>query len=302
MPQAQANGISIEYESFGRASDPTILLIMGFSAQMTMWPLAFCQGLAAKGFRVIRFDNRDIGKSTHLTNLGTPNVQEAMMKLFSGQPAAAPYSLDDMAKDSVGLLDSLGIASAHIVGASMGGMIAQIVAAKHPKHTLSLVSIMSTTGNRSLPQAKPEAIAAITTPPASTSREDRIAAGMKAWRVIGSPGYPATDEELREVVTLATDRVPYEPTGVARQLVAIVAAEPRNEILKSVRCPALVIHGGDDPLVPVEGGKDTAASIPGAQLVIVPGMAHDFTNALVPIYLEHVGNFVAQVERARKAA
>jgi pimeloyl-ACP methyl ester carboxylesterase len=302
MPQVQANGIAIEYESFGRESDPAILMIMGFAAQLTMWPVAFCKGLAERGFRVIRFDNRDIGKSTHLANLGTPNVPEAMMKMMSGQPVTAPYQLDDMAKDSVSLLDALGIANAHIVGASMGGMIAQLVAAKHPKHTRSLVSIMSTTGNRSLPQAKPEAMAAITVPPASDSREDRIAAGMKAWRVIGSPGFPATDDELRESVTESVDRVPYDPAGVARQLLAIVAAPPRNDMLKNVTCPALVIHGADDPLVPVEGGKDTAASIPGCKLVIVPGMAHDFTEALVPIYLEHVGGFVTQAERARKAA
>jgi len=302
MPQAQANGITIEYESFGRAGDPTVLLIMGLGGQMTMWPVAFCKGLAERGFRVIRFDNRDIGKSTHLTNLGTPNVPEAMMKLMSGQPFAAPYHLEDMAQDAAALLDALGIENAHIVGASMGGMIAQIVAAKHPKHTRSLVSIMSTTGNRSLPQAKPEAMAALMTPPASDSREDRIAAGMKVWRVIGSPGYPATDDELREAVTREIDRVPYDPAGFARQFVAIVAATPRNDILKSVTCPALVIHGAADPLVPVEGGKDTAASIPGAQLTIVPGMAHDFTDALVPIYLEHVGAFVTRVERTGKAA
>jgi len=302
MPQAQANGITLEYESFGRASDPAVLLIMGFSAQMTMWPVAFCKGLAERGFRVVRFDNRDIGKSTHLTNLGAPNVPEAMMKMMSGQPVAAPYQLEDMAKDSVALLDALGIDSAHIVGASMGGMIAQIVAAKHPKHTRSLVSIMSTTGNRSLPQAKPEAMAAITVPPASDSREDRIAAGMKAWRVIGSPAYPATDAELLESVSAMVDRVPYEPTGIARQLLAIVAAAPRNDLLKALKAPALVLHGADDPLLPVECGKDTAASIPGAKLEILPGVAHDFTDALVPVYLEHVGSFVTEVERARKAA
>ncbi len=302
MAQAQANGITLEYDSFGRAGDPTILLIMGFSAQMIMWPVAFCRGLAERGFRVIRFDNRDVGKSTHLTNLGAPNVPEAMMKMMSGQTVTAPYHLEDMAQDSVALLDALGVENAHIVGASMGGMIAQIVAAKHPKHARSLVSIMSTTGNRSLPQAKPEAMAAITTPPASDSREDRIAAGVKALRVIGSPGYPATDAELREAVIANIDRVPYDPAGVGRQLLAIVAATPRNDILKNVMCPALVIHGADDPLIPVEGGKDTAASIPGAKLTIVPGMAHDFTDALVPIYLEHVGGFAAQVERARKAA
>lgn len=301
MPQISANGISIEYESFGRETDPTVLLIMGFSAQMTMWPVKFCEGLAAKGFRVIRFDNRDVGKSTHLSHFGAPNVPELMAKLVSGQPVAAPYQLDDMAADAVGLLKALDIPHAHIVGASMGGFITQIVAARYPHHTLSMVSIMSSTGNRSLPQGKPEALAAITQPPASNSREDRIAAGMRAWRVIGSPGYPATDDELREIVSREVDRVPYDPAGVARQMAAIVAAAPRNEILKSVSCPALVIHGGDDPLVPLEGGKDTAASIPGCRLVVVPRMAHDFTNALVPVYLEHVGGFLEEVERRRKA-
>ncbi len=302
MPKIRANGIDIEYESFGRQGGPTVLLIMGFAAQLTMWPVAFCEGLAAKGFRVIRFDNRDIGKSTHLAHLGAPNVQEAMTKMMTGEPVIAPYQLDDMATDSVGLLKALDIPQAHIVGASMGGMIAQIVAAKHPHSTRSLVSIMSTTGNRSLPQGKPEALAAITQPPASNSREDRIAAGMKAWRVIGSPGYPATDDELRAAVARDVDRVPYDPAGIARQLVAIVAAPPRNEILKNVCSPALVIHGADDPLVPVEGGKDTAASIPGCKLVIVPGMAHDFTNAIVPVYLGHVGGFLVDVERSGRAA
>lgn len=302
MPQVSSNGLMFEYESFGRVSDPAVLLIMGFSAQMTMWPVAFCEGLAAKGFRVIRFDNRDIGKSTHLTHLGAPDVPQAMADMMSGKPVSAPYQLDDMAADATGILKALDVPRAHIVGASMGGFIAQIVAAKYPHQTLSLVSIMSSTGNRSLPQAKPEAMAAITQPPASNSRDDRIAAGMRAWRIIGSPGYPATDGELRTNVERDVDRVPYDPAGVGRQLVAILAAPPRNELLKSVRCPALVLHGADDPLVPVEGGKDTAASIAGAKLVIVPGMAHDFTNALLPVFLEHVGGFLAEVERARGAA
>jgi pimeloyl-ACP methyl ester carboxylesterase len=299
MAQAKANGIAIEYESFGGESDPVILLIMGFSAQLIMWPVALCERLASKGFRVIRFDNRDIGKSTHLSQLGAPNIGEAMMKLMSGQPVAAPYLLDDMAKDAVGLLDALGIKCAHIVGASMGGMIAQIVAAKYPERTISLTSIMSTTGKRDLPQAKPEAMAALTTPPASDSREDRIAQGMKTWRVIGSPGFPATEEELRATVEASVDRVPYDPAGVGRQLLAIVASPPRNDILKTLKAPAQVIHGEADPLVPVEGGKDTAASIPGAKLTLVPGMAHDFTQALLPIYLKHIGDFVQSVEKAK---
>lgn len=300
MPQVKANGIDIEYESFGRSSDPAILLIMGFSAQMTMWPASLCEGLAAQGFRVIRFDNRDVGKSTHLLHLGAPNPMEAMAKLMSGQKVMdAPYMLDDMAADAVGLLDALDIRDAHIVGASMGGMIAQLVAAKHGSRARSLVSIMSTTGRRDLPPAKPEAMSVLVTPPKSTSREDRIEQGKKIWRTIGSPGYPATEEELDRIVQFQVDRVPYEPTGAARQLYAIVVAEPRNEVLKNVKCPALVIHGADDPLIPVEGGKDTAASIPGAELVIVPGMAHDFTEALVPIYLKHIGGFVSSVEKAR---
>jgi pimeloyl-ACP methyl ester carboxylesterase len=302
MPQVKANGLDIEYESFGRESDPAILLIMGFSAQMTMWPTALCQGLADLGFRVIRFDNRDVGKSTHLLGKGAPNPMEAMAKIMSGQPVTmAPYTLDDMAADAVGVLDALGIERAHIVGASMGGMIAQLVAAKHGDRAKSLVSIMSTTGRRDLPPAKPEAMAVLVTPPASTSREDRIEAGKKIWRTIGSPGYPASEEELDRVVQFEVDRVPYEPTGAARQLFAIVVAQPRNDVLKNVRCPALVIHGADDPLIPVEGGKDTAASIPGAQLVIVPGMAHDFTAALVPVYLKHIGGFVSSVEKAKAA-
>ncbi len=302
MPQVRANGLDFEYESFGRDSDPVILLIMGFSGQLTMWPEALCRGLAAKGFRVIRFDNRDVGKSTHLLDRGTPNMGELMAALMSGQQATAPYLLSDMADDAAGLLKALGIKQAHIVGASMGGMIAQLVAANHADVTKSVVSIMSTTGRRDLPQATPEAMAALMTPPASTGREDRIAAAIRTFRTIGSPGYPATDDEIRAFAAREVDRVPYEPTGIARQMAAIVASPPRNDVLKNVRAPALVIHGADDPLVPVDGGKDTAASIPGAELEIVPGMAHDFTEALVPVYLKLIGDFVSKAEARAKAA
>ena len=301
MPQVKANGIDIEYETFGRKTDPAILLIMGFSGQLTMWPLKLCSGLAERGFYVIRFDNRDVGKSTYLSQLGVPNVGETMMRVMSGQKVDAPYLLDDMAADAVGLLDALGIASAHIVGASMGGMIAQIVAAKYPQKTRSLVSIMSTTGRRDLPPAKPEAMAALTTPPASESREDRIAAGRRIWKTIGSPGFPPTEGELVESIEREIDRVPYNPAGPARQLVAILASEPRCDMLKNVRAPSMVIHGAEDPLVPVEGGKDTAACIPGCELVIVPGMAHDFTNSLMTVLLETIGNFISGVERKQAA-
>jgi pimeloyl-ACP methyl ester carboxylesterase len=302
MPQVKANGIDIEFESFGRDADPAILLIMGFSAQLTIWPDALCQGLAAKGFRVIRFDNRDVGKSTHLLDKGAPDLKALIGKAMAGQPLEVPYSLDDMAADAAGLLKAIGVDRAHIVGASMGGMIAQLVAINHPAATKSLISIMSTTARRGLPPAKPEAMAALAKQPASTGREDLIAAAIDFWRTVGSPGYAASAAELRAKAERNVDRVPYEPTGFARQMAAIIAAPPRNDKLASVRAPTLVIHGADDPLIPPEGGKDTAASIPGAELAVVPGMAHDFTDALVPVYLRLIGDFVAKVEARAKAA
>lgn len=301
MPQAKANGITIEYESFGRESDPAILLIMGFAAQMILWPTKMCEDLAAGGFRVIRFDNRDIGKSTHLSQLGAANPMEAMMKRMSGQPVTAPYALDDMAQDAASLLDALGIKRAHIVGASMGGMIAQLVAAKHPGHTLSLTSIMSTTGRADLPPGKPEAMAALSTPPASGSREDRIAAGMRVATALASPGFPTSEADMRRDVEAAVDRVPFDPDGVARQLLAIVAAPARNDLLKTVKAPTQVIHGADDPILTIEGGKDTADSIPGAKLHVIPGMAHDFAAGLVPIYVKLIGDFAQSVEKAKAA-
>ncbi len=296
MPQVRANGIDVEYESFGRESDPVILLIMGLGGQLTLWPETFCRGLAARGFRVIRFDNRDVGKSTHVIAAGAPDIAALMAKTMAGGAAETPYALDDMANDALGLLDALGVERAHIVGASMGGMIAQLVAAHHPARTRSLVSIMSSTGRRDLPPGRPEAMAVLMTPLASDSREDRIAAAMRTWRVIGSPGYPATDAELRADAERDIDRVPYEPTGMTRQMAAALVAPPRNDILKSVTAPTLVIHGADDPLVPVQAGEDTAGSVPGAELIIVPGMGHDITATLTPVLQKHVGDFVDRVE------
>lgn len=296
MAQVKANGLEIEYESFGRDSDPAVLLVMGFGAQLTLWQTSFCQALADKGFRVIRFDNRDVGKSTHMLDAGTPDIAALMGALMTGGPVNAPYSLDDMAADAAALLSALGIKQAHIVGASMGGMIAQLIAINHPENTKSLVSIMSTTGRRDLPPGTPEATAALMTPPQSSSREHRIEASLRTWRALGSPGFPATEAELRAGAERDADRVPYEPTGVARQFAAILASPPRNEMLAGLKIPALVIHGANDPIIHVDAGKDTAASIPGAELIIVPGMAHDFTELLTPVYLKHVGDFVQKVE------
>jgi pimeloyl-ACP methyl ester carboxylesterase len=299
MPPVKANGLSFEVESFGRERDPAILLIMGFSAQMTLWPLELCEGLAASGYRVIRFDNRDVGKSEKLDRLGRVNAMEAMMKAASGQPVIAPYQIADMAADSVGILDALDVADAHIVGASMGGMIAQVVALNYPHKTRSLVSIMSSTSRPGLPPGKPEAMAVLMTPPAS-DREGRIAQMMNAWRVIGSqPIYASSEAELRATAEAAVDRAPFYPEGIARQLVGIMASPPRHELLKNVKAPTLVIHGADDPLVNVEAGKDTAASIPGARLKIISGMGHDFTQKLVPVFLREIADFTAEVDAKR---
>jgi pimeloyl-ACP methyl ester carboxylesterase len=299
MPQIKANGLSFEYETFGDRKNPVIQLIMGFSAQMTMWPVELCQGLADRGYHVLRFDNRDVGLSQKIVSNVEVNVMDAFMKAASGQPITTPYQLNDMAADAVGILDALGIDKAHIVGASMGGMIAQLVAINHPNKARSLVSIMSTTGRRDLPPSKPEAMAVLTQP-APAEREARIEHTMKVWRIIGSqPVYASSDDELRRIATANVDRAPYDPAGIARQLVGILASPPRNEMLKNVKLPALVIHGTDDPLVNPEGGKDTAASIPGARLRMIPGMGHDFTSKLVPVYLREISDFVAEVD-ARK--
>lgn len=303
MPQIKANGLSFEYDSFGKAGDPAVLFIMGFASQMTAWPEALMKAIAGDGFHVIRFDNRDIGKSQYLDHLGVPDVMAAMGSLMTGIPfTGAPYTLNDMAKDAAGVLGALNIRNAHIVGASMGGMIAQLVAINHPAVTRSLTSIMSTTGNPAMPQATPEAMTALLTPPADTSRETRITHGMNMWRVIGSPGYAASDAELRATLTQFVDRAPYHPEGISRQLCAILASPPRNAMLKNLRMPAMVLHGMDDPLIRVESGRDTAASIPGCRLVEVPGMGHDFTNALVPVYHKHISAFLKDAEARAKAA
>jgi pimeloyl-ACP methyl ester carboxylesterase len=296
LPNVRANGIDIEYESFGRLSDPAILMIMGVTAPMINWPDSLCRGLAAKGFRVIRFDNRDIGRSTHLEALGRPDLAALIAEATAGRPVAAPYGLEDMAADAVGLLDALDIPQAHIVGASMGGMIAQLVAIHHPERARSLVSIMSTTGRPEVSRPTPEAFAALLSQPASLAREDRIARGVKVWRVIGSPGFAASDEELAEFVGRVVDYAPYDPGGMVRQLAAVLAAQPRNDRLRSATAPTLVIHGDADPLVPLTGGQDTAESIPGAELFVIEGAGHDIFEQLVPIYVKAIGEFAARVE------
>jgi pimeloyl-ACP methyl ester carboxylesterase len=280
MPNTTANGITIEYEDYGDKAASPILLIMGLGGQLTLWPIELVDALVARGFRVIRFDNRDIGLSTKFDSAGMPDMASIMMSAMIGEKPKTPYSLDDMASDAVGLLDALGIDRAHIVGASMGGMIAQLVAATYPQQTLSLTSIMSTTGNPAVPQAQAQAMAVLTSRPTGADAATMIDFTIKSAGVIGSPAYPADVERLRKRATADFQRS-FSPMGVARQMAAIVAGGDRRARLANVVAPTLVIHGDADPLVPVEGGKDTAASIKGAELLVIPGMGHDLPVQLV---------------------
>ena len=280
MPQIAANGVTLEYEAYGDPANPPLLLVMGLGAQLTLWPIELVEALVARGIYVIRYDNRDIGLSSKFTGAGVPELPAVFMALMSGKVPALPYTLADMADDAAALLTALGIDKAHIVGASMGGMIAQLVAINHPARVLSLTSIMSTTGNPTLPQAKPEAMAALMERPTTAELTDILALGLRISRAIGSPAYPAPEDRLRARIERDFRRS-FHPTGPARQMAAIVADGDRRERLKAVTAPTLVIHGEDDPLVPVEGGKDTAAAIPGAKLLTIPGMGHDLPLELV---------------------
>ncbi len=281
MPQITANGIQIEYETHGDPKNPPLLLVMGLGAQLTLWPIELVDALVARGYYVIRHDNRDIGLSQKFSQHGVPNFKRvALMQMFGLKPRT-PYTLADMAADAAGLLDALGIAKAHVVGASMGGMIVQLMGINHPDKLLSITSIMSTTGNRRVPPAKPEAMKALLNrAPAGATLDQVMPIGLHVSRAIGSPGYPASEDRLRANITRDYTRS-YFPEGAARQISAIVADGDRRKRLKAVKAPTLVIHGVDDPLVPVEGGRDTAAHIPGAKLLEVPGMGHDLPLELV---------------------
>ena len=281
MPRIQANGIELEYVIDGAADARPLLAIMGLGAQLIRWPQGFVDRLAARGFRVIRFDNRDVGLSEKFEAAGRPDLPAIMAARAAGQAPPVAYTLDDMARDAAGLLDALGIDKAHIVGASMGGMIAQLVAADHPHKTLTLTSIFSTTGHPDLPPATPEAMTRLTLP-APDPREDLeayVAHSIASSRIMGSPGYPATDEKLRAEAIATVERC-YYPVGFARQYAAIVASGNRRERVRKITAPTTVIHGTDDPLVPVSGGRDTAANIPGAVWVEFPGMGHDIPTEL----------------------
>jgi pimeloyl-ACP methyl ester carboxylesterase len=269
---ARANGIELCYEIFGDAGAEPMLLIMGLGAQMIHWDDDFCRQLAARGFRVIRFDNRDIGKSSKLSGGKRLGALEMLKLRFLKIPVDAPYRLRDMAEDTVGLMDALGIQSAHLVGASMGGMIAQEVAISFPRRVRSLTSIMSTTGDPKVPAPTREAMAVLMAPPPAT-KDEYFSRYAQTWKVLRVGSFPQ-DEALDRARAERTYERGLNPAGVGRQLRAIMASGSRKERLAAVKAPTLVIHGTVDPLVRPEGGKDTAASIPGAKLLMVEGMGH----------------------------
>jgi pimeloyl-ACP methyl ester carboxylesterase len=293
MPRARANGIELEYETFGQPSARPLVLIMGLGAQMILWDEEFCAALAARDFFVVRFDNRDIGLSTHLDDAEVPNVWTAIQRSMTNQPVDAPYTLAEMADDTVYLMAALGLERAHVVGASMGGMIAQTLAIRHPERLLTLTSIMSTTGNPEVPPATPDAMRVLMTP-VPPEREAYIERSVASWRVIGSPGFPFDEARIRRRAGRSFDRAFY-PAGVARQLVAIIASGNRKEALRSVTTPTLVIHGDADPLARIEGGRDTAAAVPGAQLLIIEGMGHDLPRGAWPRIIDAIDAHASKV-------
>lgn len=295
--KTSANGIQLEVEDTGTGLNaqglprPAVLLVMGLGMQLVAWPPAFVQGLVDGGFRVLRFDNRDIGLSQHFDHLGVPNVLWQGLKYRLGLRLVPPYSLEDMAADALGVLDALKIPQAHVVGLSMGGMIAQRLALRAPARVLSLCSIMSSSGARGLPAASPQVTRALLSRPAGSGMQAAIDHTVKLFKTIGSPSFPMDDAQLRERVTAATQRS-FHPAGIPRQMMAIMADTGRAQALASVATPTLVLHGKADPLVPFACGEDTARRIPGARLVGIEGMGHDLApgvvERLLPPLLSHL--------------
>ena len=275
MARAHVNSLQLEYESFGDPAATPLLLLMGLSYQMIEWDDDLCALIADRGFWVTRFDNRDVGLSTKLETLGTPDL-----KTMLAGTATPPYSLDDMADDAVGILETLGVGAAHVVGVSMGGMIAQLIAIHHQERVLSLTSIMSTVGGPNVVQAEPSVGAALLAPPGRT-RKERVEQSLANRRLIFGTGMPFDEDRARRKAERAVDRCFY-PDGVRRQIAAIFAAPDRTAALGELTTPTLVIHGENDPLVPPANGRQTEAALPGARLIMVPGMGHALPEQVWP--------------------
>jgi pimeloyl-ACP methyl ester carboxylesterase len=298
MPEqtANVNGIEIAYEAFGDPSDPPLLLIMGLATQMIGWPEELCEMFVSRGFHVIRFDNRDVGRSTHLRGGRRPKVMRAMAG-FAKDPA---YTLEDMADDTFGLLDHLGIEAAHLVGASMGGMIAQTMAIRRPERVLSLASIMSTTGSRRAGMPRLRALAVLLRR-APRDRDSYVEYVARTFRIIGSPGYDRDEDWVRRLAADSYDRG-VDRGGPGRQIVAIQASGDRTPALARLRRPTVVIHGKEDPLIPIRAGRATARAIPGAELIEMDGMGHDLPRELWPRIVDAVAHNAASSVATEPAA
>jgi pimeloyl-ACP methyl ester carboxylesterase len=283
--------LNIAYERMGEIDAPPVLLIMGVGAQMISWPDGFCTALVQHGLHIIRFDNRDAGHSSHLSNALVPNLPAVLR----GDLSSVSYTLSDMAADAIGLLDVLEINNAHLVGASMGGAIAQTVAIEYPHRVRSLTSIMSTTGDIKVGQASPETMKMIFSGATPVTRQEVIDRQVNAFRVVGSPGFPLNPELVAENAARAYDRG-YDPVGVARQAIASVASGDRTELLHHLNKPTLVIHGLDDTMCDVSGGRATAAAIPKSKLVLIKGMGHSLPDALWQELADHIAGIVMMGE------
>lgn len=291
MARARSNGIELEYEVIGNPTDPPLLLIMGLGGQLITWDDEFVLGLARRGHFVIRYDNRDVGLSTRFDAVSVPPVLELLAKTRAGEPVEVPYRLRDMAHDAAGLLDHLELEAAHVVGASMGGMIAQSLALEHPQRVHSLVSIMSSTGNPELPPAKPEAMARLMLP-APPERASYIEHMLASQRVMSGSGFPFDVEAGRRLAGRLFDRGFY-PAGAARQIAAVLSSGSRKDALTRLRVPTLVIHGIEDPLVPVEAGVDTHDAIPGSELLLIDGLGHNLPRGVWPTVIDAIQKHVA---------
>lgn len=294
MARVQVNGLELEVEVFNPGGEP-LLLIMGLGAQLVHWPRGFCEGLAQEGFEVIRFDNRDIGRSTWLDHLGVPDVRGLLARRWLGLSARSPYSLQDMADDAAGLLTALGHAEAHVVGASMGGMIGQLVALHHPRRVRSFVSIMSSPGSRRHSVPQPQALRALFAP-MPQDRAGRIDQAVKLYRVISGPGFPFDEAEARALANEAMDRG-YHPQGFMRHFAAIAASPDRTASLRQIAAPTTVIHGTLDPLVRPAAGLATARAIPNARLQWVAGMGHMMPPATWPTVIQAIADNARRATR-----
>ncbi|MGB0920730.1 MAG: alpha/beta fold hydrolase [Alphaproteobacteria bacterium] len=302
MPTTNVRGVEIAYETTGNPADPALLIIMGLGSQLVHWPDELVDGLAARGYFVIRPDNRDVGLSQKFTDKGVPDLPQLMMDMAAGKNPEGPYTVSDMAADAVGVLDALGIDKAHIMGVSMGGMIVQHIAAEFPDRVKTLIPIMTTTGAPGLSAATPEAMGALLTPATSSAREDVLARNREVRHIIGSPGYPSDNARIDDYAGRAYDRC-YHPEGQARQMAAVVSSGPRHELIAGIKTPTLVIHGVDDPLVPVDGGRDIAARIEGAEIVEIEGYGHDLPLELTDRFVALICDFADKVEgRTAQAA